>query len=356
MSHSGTHISAPVRILADLQPVIGTTRRGIQDICANETKVNKWAKYKGTRAIGAQKPTDYWKGRVNDNPQTCALAQPISSSIANFMTSLAAGSYAWTYLRPRGQQYDPKEWCRETDFDGYEHSAICPLPVAPSGTVTYSSMHTFICSLPTTFPVGNLLLSDLYVSTISGEPSLESCYIGLLLYSGSTRKWVTADQTIAQGKGTAEQKHLKVAMDLTGMTGTWYARTFLSTGKLSLNQVTGGAYCIACEGVGTLTLTHISGDYSVTLEAKWLSNSQYKVTAHFINGKSTAVSVTNMRIVVNIQLDSRTITIPNQTIVAGQEYQYFETYNYIYAAGATATASGNFGGTTKTASANFVNP
>lgn len=270
------------------------------------------------------------------------------------MQTLASGGYAWTYLNPRGQSYSPQEWFRLMDFDGYNHDAVCPLPAAPSGAVSYQQMHTFICSLPSQV-AGGLSLADLYVSQISGEPMLNSCYIGLLLYQGSTRHWCTATQTIDEGELTVEKKHLKVAMDLTGMTGTWSARAFLSTVRLTQDQISGG-YCIAGEGVSALTLTHISGDYSVTIEAKWLSRSQYKIAANFVNGKSETITVTAMSITVTFGFDTRTINIPSQTLTAGQDYVYQETYNYLYTAGGAATVSGNFGGTVKTATTNFAEP
>lgn len=349
-----------IKFEEDLQDFFGFPRgTGIGFMITHagaDGRINKWAMFKPTRATGTTKPTNYWKGRDNDNPQTCALAQPISSSVATFMQTLASDGYSWTYLYPRGISYSPQEWFRAKDFIDYEHSAVCPLPAPPGGTVSYQTMHTFICGIPTQVAVGGLSLTDLYISQVSGYPSLETCYIGLLLYNGSTRHWKTAEQTIALGKGTSEQKHLKVAMNLTGMTGTWYARTFLCTQPITTQDATPSCYCIACEGVSTLNLIYVSGDYTVSVSAKWLSRSQYKVTATFYNGKSSAVSVTNMRIVVAFGLDQRTITIANRTLSAGEEWSYDDTYSYIYSSGGTATASANFGGTSKSATTNFIDP
>ena len=324
--------------------------------------INKWAKFKPTRATGVITPMDYWKGRSNDNPQTCGLSLPIvvtsNTPLQTFMQNLAGGPYNWTYLYPRGMAKDPEEWFRVLDFDGYDGRSVCPLPTPPSGVYTYSSERTFICDLPSQVTAG-LSLDDL-TSTASGSPLLSSYYIGLLLYKGTTRHWCTATVNIASGRGTSENKHLKVAFTLTGMTGEWNCRTFLCSTKLTQDQVPSDStarWLIACEGVSTVTLTQTTGDYEIRVtRAKWIDETKVGITVEFVNGKSGTASVTAIGIDVLNNIGSiHHIDVANQSIPFPESYIYTANVSLLYEAGAKLSVTANFAGTVKTVTVDIAN-
>ena len=129
MAHSGDKITGPdVKILADLQPVLGTSKTGLGDICKN-AEINIWNRFKPFRnsavtfATAGQMSGDRW-----NTAKAVKFGLDIKSyrglsglnSMITYAKSLGAGVCAWNYLRPRGSsEHEP---FRIFDFIGYKHS------------------------------------------------------------------------------------------------------------------------------------------------------------------------------------------------------------------------------------------
>lgn len=141
MGHEGTKIIGIVNILADLQPVLGTTLGSIGDIVAGKNSagqyivnINKWAKYKPFRSTSPNFATNDGSGTwltdrkvaaehaaygfiENPSAQTSIVQLPQVNYANNTL-----GHATYQYYRPNGTPY----WCRALDFDGYDHNAVPP--------------------------------------------------------------------------------------------------------------------------------------------------------------------------------------------------------------------------------------
>lgn len=111
--------------IGDIQAVLGSHLIDIGGLIAGGG-VNKWAKYKPTRAAGVN-PADWWKGPVKTiyggtQGYSCGLSVLVCSSLMDLKNAMDAGAVGWEYEQPRGGI----DRFRFLDFDGYYHGAVSP--------------------------------------------------------------------------------------------------------------------------------------------------------------------------------------------------------------------------------------
>lgn len=159
--------------------------------------INPWAKYKPVRSNLLAILTD-----ANRQDVYFGMSVPIYGSgyaytnLDNFITAYDSG---WSYLRPRGKDYDGNggnEWYRILDFDGYNHEARCfyypngsTLPSEYVYGQTGSVGCTWSLGLNTTSAnlKGGIGISDIKLDGSSGT-AFSSLYFGLLFVTGTTTK------------------------------------------------------------------------------------------------------------------------------------------------------------------------
>ena len=132
--NSNGKISAPISLHADVYAVLGLTKTGTYYdtgwVCGNSHgRINKWSKKKPIRYAQPGELTDaQFKGTTADNAQGIYYGLKVASQ-AGLLEQLH--SVNWDYLPPR----PGTDWCRLTDFNGYDHNATPTL----NGTYTGSS-------------------------------------------------------------------------------------------------------------------------------------------------------------------------------------------------------------------------
>ena len=123
MGHTSSKITAPVSLHGDVYPVLGINKSGdYYDtgwVCGNSHgKINKWSKRKPIRYAQPGELTDaQFKGTYADNNQGIYYGLKVASE-AGRLGQLHTAS--WEYLPPR----PGTDWCRLTDFVGYDHNAV----------------------------------------------------------------------------------------------------------------------------------------------------------------------------------------------------------------------------------------
>lgn len=212
MAHSGTKITAPVQILGDLQPVLGTGYNGLGQIITTAA-INKWSKYKPFRSTSPNFATNDGSGTWLTDRKVAAehaaygfienpSAQALKSQLPHVVWSNnALGHATYQYYRPNGTPY----WCRALDFDGYDHNAVPPMAFE-CATCYYNNLNGI------TIRMGDatggdwraqtcLTLSD-FLGTAAGN-----YYVGFLLYCTSkpgTVYFLTLGKTVNQLNNSVE--------------------------------------------------------------------------------------------------------------------------------------------------------
>ena len=121
MSNQNGIISAPVSLHADVYPVLGLGKEGefydVATVCGNgHGKVNKWSKYKPVKNASP--------GELSEEEFTDSNFGYQSKKLKSFRELGENGvpfPSEWEYLPPR----PGTDWCRLTDFVGYDHNAGC---------------------------------------------------------------------------------------------------------------------------------------------------------------------------------------------------------------------------------------
>ena len=121
MGNSNGKIYGVIDLETDVYKVLGLG--GLPDVgtaCGSE-KINKWSKRKPVRYNTPEELTDaQFKGTVADNGAGIFYGL-VCGSEAGMLQDLHERD--WEYLRVR----PGTDWCRLTDFDGYDHNAVCTL-------------------------------------------------------------------------------------------------------------------------------------------------------------------------------------------------------------------------------------
>lgn len=196
--------------VADVQSVL---RRGTGDVgllCSDQEwyenngtealrvvgKVNHWAKYKPVRSSALAILTEADRQDLYYGMSVPIYGSGYTTNIANFITAYEAG---WSYLRPRGKNYDGNggnEWFRLLDFNGYNHEANCFY--YPSGSTlpseyVYGQSNSAGCTWSLGLNTGTSLhddsigIGDIKLGGHEGT-AFSSLYFGLIFVTGSTTK------------------------------------------------------------------------------------------------------------------------------------------------------------------------
>lgn len=125
MSNSNGRISGPVSLHADVYPVLGVSKTGtyydIGYINSNSHgRTNKWAKYKPVRVAQPGTITDAQRAAANHGMTAWEVADIVRAQGGYAVALPATGQ--WSYAAPR----PGTDWCRLTDWDGYNHAAKIP--------------------------------------------------------------------------------------------------------------------------------------------------------------------------------------------------------------------------------------
>lgn len=121
---------AAIRI-QNIYAVLGLTGGDLGWVCSNRHgKTDKWARYK-PQAVGgpapiteAQRKADSYGLRPSD-PEALGGLNPLSDTDLRRLAQVK-----WLYAAP----VPGENWCRMTDWDGYEHTAVAPM--TPPGDIT----------------------------------------------------------------------------------------------------------------------------------------------------------------------------------------------------------------------------
>lgn len=212
MAHSGNTISAPVRIIQDLCPVLGTEYEKIGQI-VRYANIREWAKNKPVRLnkITALTATERATAKYG-------MYAPYASGTApyNLINLYDGGMNGWEYRRPRGIANE--EWYRERDFDGYTHAPNNPVrSYSPADSVIYDTepfadfqAAGFLASVD----AAGLSIELTEIATIIGATS--NLYFGVALFQGTNLTPTTAMSArteIATSTGA-------IAKNLQGYSGT----------------------------------------------------------------------------------------------------------------------------------------
>lgn len=174
-------ISAPVSI-DDVRTAIGSGSYDLATLCSNASgTINKWAKYKPIKAdsaslnlktdkvnnqhpiTGSLTAMPAYYGKTETKPKTVSTSGnnvtlnmislggfSIPESIKNtdndatlVMDGYSTNGCNWPYEAPVAGT----NWCRLTDFDGYNHQALDPFYFQPSGAIYASDIPTFSYSI-----------------------------------------------------------------------------------------------------------------------------------------------------------------------------------------------------------------
>lgn len=119
MSNNNGIISAPIGLQPDVYGVLGLVKTGtyydVGYACSNEHgRTNKWARYKPVRY---NTPGEITEANRKSVYQGLSVSPYGAQGLYNEYN--AGMPNAWKYLAPR----PGTDWCRMTDFDGYNHEA-----------------------------------------------------------------------------------------------------------------------------------------------------------------------------------------------------------------------------------------
>ena len=143
MAHTSSGvITAPVDVYGDIAAVFGIASGDVGYLFAN-APINKWSLYKPVRHPSPGVLTDAMFKSVNYG------YEPNSYSLLSAAVTAWQGGSIWNYLKPRGLNgggTGVHEWYRVLDFDGYNHSSLCPFDVTYNNEPTLNSTAQYNCS------------------------------------------------------------------------------------------------------------------------------------------------------------------------------------------------------------------
>ena len=385
MSHTTHTITSPVSIY-DLQQVLGIGGNGDLGTIIKQGNINKWAKYKPVRLAKISTLDDWnaathsWKDNATwylgekESGELCGMSFAYTSQIpltdmegsttnlypkaGTFFYKIIQGDLHWNYLRPSGGTGTP---FRLTDFAGYQHTSVCPLPrtTTRNAQVTVSLTYAVELDLTDESTLGNLELTDLKPN-INNQKwiDLSQMYVGVLFWhtdGGTGCFWKTAVyplSSITSADPVERAKCLRVSIAGTDKDSgnttleqlintftnkTWYTRAFLCTKQLGFRETfdayaTGGPYyAVACDEAIT-TIVFASGSVSVSNMIASYIKAQKKLDVSVDVVNATSGSVTLTSIVIHIvdltnQQEVYTQNVADTTIATGATGEINVTFN-----------------------------
>lgn len=375
MAHTTHTITSPVSIY-DAQQVLGIGGNGDLGTIIKQGNINKWAKYKPVRLAKISTLDDWnaathsWKDNATwylgekEWGELCGMSFAYTSQIpltdmegstvnlypkaGTFFDKMIQNDLHWNYLRPSGGTGTP---FRLTDFAGYQHTSVCPLPRTTTRNVQVTVSLTYAVELDLTdeSTLGNLELTDLKPNINNQKWSdLSMMYVGVLFWhtdGGTGCFWKTAAyplSSLTSPDPVERTKCLKVSIAGTDKDSgnttleqlinaftskTWYTRAFLCTKQLGFRETfdayaTGGPYyAVACDEAIT-TIVFASGSVSVSnMRASYIkAQKKLDVSVDVVNATSGSVTLTNIVIhIVDVtnQQEVYTQNVADTTIATG---------------------------------------
>ena len=411
MAHTTHTITSPVSIY-DLQQVLGIGENGDLGTIIKQGNINKWAKYKPVRLAKISTLDDWnaathsWKDNATwylgekESGELCGMSFAYTSQIpltdmegstvnlypkaGTFFYKIIQNDLHWNYLRPSGGTGTP---FRLTDFAGYQHTSVCPLPrtTTRNAQVTVSLTYAVELDLTDESTLGNLELTDLKPNINNQKWSdLSMMYVGVLFWhtdGGTGCFWKTAAyplSSLTSPDPVERAKCLRVSIAGTDKDSgnttleqlintftnkTWYTRAFLCTKQLGFRETfdayaSGGPYyAVACDEAIT-TIVFASGSVSVSNMIASYIKAQKKLDVSVDVVNATSGSVTLTSIVIHIvdltnQQEVYTQNVADTTIATGATGEINATFdNPVIITGfrynARITANYTVGSTAKT--------
>lgn len=134
-----------------------------------------------------------------------------NGNLVNFLSRYAD---EWKYLKPRGIDVTPIEWCRILDFDGYNAGANafvypngCTIPSAYTVGQSGEGV-TFQLAINTgnNLNAGSISIDDFKLGgSDAGNPTFRNCYFGLIFVRGNDfRKIITSANILGYNGSTSD--------------------------------------------------------------------------------------------------------------------------------------------------------
>lgn len=384
MAYNSGFITSPVSI-KDVQSAIGSSNADLGTLIRNGN-INKWAKYKPVR-LAKISTVDEWNAATHswrddatwylgekEWGELCGMSFAYTIQIpltdmdgskttlypkaGTFFYKMIQGDLHWTYIRPAGGMGTPY---RLTDFAGYQHISVCPLPRTTTRNVQVTVSLTYAVELDLTdeSTLGNLELKDLKPNINNLKWSdLSQMYVGVLFwhtYGGTGCFWKTASyplSSITSADPVERAKCLRVSIAGTDKDSgnttlkelidafankTWYTRAFLCTKQLGFRETfdayaTGGPYyAVACDEDIT-TIVFASGSVSVSnMRASYIkAQKKLDVSVDVVNATSGSVTLRNIVIhIVDLTNNQEVYTqnVADTTIDTGATENIYVTFN-----------------------------
>lgn len=231
MAHSNNTISAPVDLVGDVAAVLEVNNYDLAYLCGNaHGKINKWAKYKPVRHTNVGELTNQQFADV-----MFGLTPGGSfSGVENLVNAVKDGSFknkcGWSYNPPR----PGTDWCRLTDFNGYNDAASSPFGTLNGITRELTNNSTVHFTIEGDAPNDNsedntvLCLKDFN----SGTYPLQNYYFGVLLYYNASRYLVA---TSSKKFSEADVWIVDFGWINPDYAGTWKAYPFLSSAAFTVD-------------------------------------------------------------------------------------------------------------------------
>ena len=297
MSHSNGIIKAPVDLVGDVAAVLGVATYDVGYLCGNaHGQINKWARYKPIRHTS--------NGELKDQQfadQMFGLSPGATfSGVEGLVAAVEGGTFAakcgWTYEPPR----PGTDWCRLTDFNGYNANATSPFGEFFGFERELSSDSNSTLVIAASAPLDEdsdttvLHLKDFN----SGTHALQNWYFGVLLYYNKDRHiCATATKTFY----SADVWEVDMGYVPAAYAGEWKAYPFLSSASF-----TAGGSKPACSIVGignpgvVVKLKSPGSGITITCSCTYRSRNSGKVsyTVSVTNNTATERSFTNLTLFV----------------------------------------------------------
>ncbi len=183
----GSVLNAPINP-QEVYKLLGVGKyNGMYDltfICSNEhEKIDQWARYKPVIYFNqdTSNSANWWKGDTG----LCGFDVYITTNYREIVSRTLNNQNDYKYLPPKPNI----DWCRMTDFIGYDTSCVKPIRYLEDKTITVSSesRYVYIIGNSSTYAnPGNFRISDLVINGIE----VKDCYFCLVLLDASDNSYL----------------------------------------------------------------------------------------------------------------------------------------------------------------------
>ena len=320
MGNQNGIISAPVGLQPDVYGVLGLVKTGtfydIGEANGNgHGRINPWAKYKPERI---NTPAEITLDQRKDN--NCGLTPYLVSTLSGLADAYEQhpeDMHGWTYSPPR----PGTDWCRLTDWDGYNHNARPQYDKLYGPDNVALDMQTFMFTCMYAEPSTREDMVNFADLEDMGE-----LYLGMYI-TGTRTQFATAEEPNVGG----------VQFSTTGFVqGSYQAYPFLSSVKLVQGEALQAGRFYTVPGIGPVEFTVSNTSVNIGITARkgqgGLVSISYTVTVYNYSGTRT---LNNNRIFLRYADKDL-----YDTMVSGEQYR--DLPDVVAGSGATQVASGIF--------------